>query len=172
MRFEIGFRVEVDPEFPADGGEAPQRMPEGLPRIGAVLRVTAPDAEPWDIAVGASSWWRTANPRAIALISDRHGLVLDVVDRRVVVDVPGVIRITEDERDDLVLLVSETQLTAVGADGVVWVSARLAWDDLKVVRIDAHGIVCTGYLGDFSRDEIVIDPADGSQLSGPVLPEV
>ena len=40
--FEIGFAVEVDPEFPADGGEPPQRIPPTLPRIGAVLRVTRP----------------------------------------------------------------------------------------------------------------------------------
>jgi hypothetical protein len=55
--FAIGFGVEVDPEFAPDGGEEPERIPSGLPQIGAVLRVTAPGHEPWDIAVSAPNWW-------------------------------------------------------------------------------------------------------------------
>lgn len=159
--FEIGFAVEVDPEFPADGGEPPQRIPAGLPRIGAVLRLTAPGATPWDIAVGAPNWWRTPIPTAVAIISDWIGYLVDVVERRVLVEVPGVVRIREDERHDLVLLITEGDLTAVGPRGVVWRSERIASDDLKVVAIDDRGIVCTGYDGGEFPTEFVVDPATG-----------
>lgn len=160
--FEIGFAVEVDPEFPADGGEPPQRIPPTLPRIGAVLRVTARDAAPWDIAVGAPKWWRTPIPTAIAFISDWRGYVADVVEQRVLVEVPGVIRIREDERNDLLLLITDTDLTAVGPDGVRWQSEQLAYNDLKVVAIDDRGIVCTGHDGGVFPSEFVVDPANGT----------
>jgi hypothetical protein len=67
--FEIGFAVDVDPEFPADGGDPPQRIPEGLLHIGAVLRVTAPGADPWDFAIGVPNWWPTPIPTSIAFMS-------------------------------------------------------------------------------------------------------
>lgn len=159
--FEIGFAVEVDPEFPGDGGEAPQRMPPGLPRIGAVLRVTAPGARPWDIAVGAPGWWRTPIPTAIAFISDWRGYVVDVVTRHILVEIPGVTRIREDERHGLLLLATSTSLTAVGVDGIAWETDNLARDDLKVVRIDASEIVCTGVIDDVLPTRIVIDPLTG-----------
>jgi len=98
--------------------------------------------------------------------------VLDVVEHRVVVDVVGTIRITEDERHDLVLLVRETDVTAVGRDGIRWTSDRLARDDLKVVGIESDRIVLTGYLGDVTHDRVAIDPRDGTQLSGPRVADV
>jgi hypothetical protein len=169
--FEVGFAVEVDPEFPADGGEPPQRIPADLPRIGAILRLTAPGADPWDIAIGQPNWWRTPIPTAIAFISDWDGFVVDVAERRVIVEVPGAVRIRQDERNDLLLLATFTDLTAVGTDGIAWKSARLAIDDLKVVAIDERGIVCTGDRGGVPfPDEFVIDPADGRLTSGPDLP--
>ncbi len=160
--FEIGFSVEVDPEFPAGGGEPPQRIPDDLPRIGAVLRVAAPGSQPWDIAIGAPNWWRTPIPAAIAFLSDWSGYVVDVVTRRVVVEVPGAVRVREDERNDLVLLITEGAITAVGPGGVAWRTADIARDDLKVVAIDDRGIHCTGYHGAEFPSSFLVDPADGT----------
>jgi hypothetical protein len=160
--FELGFAVEVDPEFPADGGEPPERIPAGLLRIGAVLRVTAPGAPPWDFAIGAPNWWRTPIPTAIAFISDFAGYVVDVVERRVLVEVPGAVRVREDERHDLVLLMTEGDLTAVGHAGIEWQSHGVAYDDLKVVAIDDRGIHCTGYDGGEFPSRFLIDPASGT----------
>jgi len=159
--FAIGFSVEVDPEFPPGGGETPQRIPDGLPRIGGILRLTAPGAPAWDIAIGRPNWWRTPISTAIAFISDWTGYLADVVERRVLVEVPGVARIREDERDDLVLLITQTGITAVGAGGLAWQTDGIAWNDLKVVAIDDRGIVCTGYDGGELPSEFVVDPATG-----------
>jgi hypothetical protein len=168
--FEIGFAVEVDPEFPGDGGEAPQRIPPGLPRVGAVLSVTVPGMERWDIAVGAPGWWRTPDPSAIAFISDWRGYVVDVVTRRILLEIPGVTRIREDERHDLLLLATGSFLTAVAADGVAWQTEDLVYGDLKVVGLDAHGIICTGMVDDVLPSRIVLDPSTGRVLPEPISP--
>ncbi|MEO8261932.1 MAG: hypothetical protein ABI566_05115 [Pseudolysinimonas sp.] len=110
-----------------------------------MLRITPLDGQPWDVAVGAPNWWRTPVPTEIAFISDGHGFVVDVVTHEVRVDVPGVIRITEDERHDLVLLIEDGVMTAVGPHGIRWRS-DLAIGDLKVRAIDARGIRCSGFL--------------------------
>jgi hypothetical protein len=169
--FEIGFGVEVDPEFPAGGGETAERIPGNLPRVGAILRVTAPGHPSWDIAIGAPNWWRTPMPTAIAFISDRTGFMAQVVERRVIGEHYGVTRIWEAEESDLLLMVSDTGITAVGADGIAWVSPRLAWDDLKVIRSDPERIVCRGFITSADlggpHSEITIDPRTGRQLTGP-----
>jgi hypothetical protein len=163
--FEIGFDVEVDPEFPADGGEPPQRIPRGLLRIGAVLRVTAPGAPSWEFAIGVPNWWRTPIPTAIAFISEWSGYIVDVVQRRVLVEVPGAVRIRQDERHALILMITEGSLTAVGPQGIAWRSENIAAYDLKVVAIDDRGIVCTGYDGGEFPSEFVVDPAGGKASS-------
>ena len=159
--FAVGFHVEVDPEFPASGGEPPQRFPAGLLRIGAILRVTAPGAMPWDIAIGVPNWWRTPIPTAIAFISELTGYLVDVAERRVLVEVPGAVRIRQDEKHGLVLLITGGSLTAVGAAGIAWQSEQIAADDLKVVAIDDRGIHCTGYDGGELPSEFIIDPTNG-----------
>jgi hypothetical protein len=162
--WEAGFTVGVDPEFPPNGGEAPQRIPANLTRIGAVLRLTAPASAPWDIAVGAPNWWRTPIPTAIAFISDWAGYLVDVVERRILVEEQGVVRIRQDQQHGLVLLIRPYDMTAVGPEGVAWHSDQIAGDDLKVVAIDDRGIVCTGYDGGEFPSEFVVDPATGKVL--------
>jgi len=139
-------------------------------RIGAILRITPLDGEAWDVAVGKAGWARTPNPHAIAVLSDGHGLVLDVVERTVLVDVEPVVRITEDELHDLVYLVGFSAISAVGHDGIAWSTGRLALDDLKVVRIEPERIVCSGSFGEPLPSEVVVDPRDGTRISGPDLP--
>ena len=158
---EAGFAVTVDPEFPPGGGEAPERIPAGLSRIGAVLRLTAPGAPPWDIAIGGPNWWRTPIRTAIAFLSDRTGYVVEVIDRRVLVEVAGAQRVRQDQRNGLILLLTTGGMTAVGAGGIVWATEDIALDDLKVVAIDEGGIHCTGYDGGELPSEFVVDPSTG-----------
>lgn len=160
--FPIGFAVEVDPEFPADGGEPPQRIPEGLLRIGAVLRITPPGSPAWDIAVGAPNWWRSPSRAAIAVLSDGAGYVLDVVERRVLLEIDDVTRVREDQLHDVLLFATGTGLVAAGADGIVWRDDGF-WPDLKVKRIERDVIICTIYAAD-GRAEVRFDPRDGARL--------
>jgi len=162
--FEIGFAVEVDPEFAPDGGVAPTRIPQNLVRIGAVLRVTAPDAAPWDIAIGAPNWWRAPIASAIAFVSDGTGYLVDVVSRRVLVEIPDAVRVREDERHELLLFATSVGLTAVGRHGVAWQTSG-AWPDLKVERIEADAIVCSIHDGTPRRGEVRFEPGKGIVLA-------
>ncbi len=126
--------------------------------------MVAPGAPPWDIAIGAPNWWRTPIPTAIALISDGTGYVVDVTERRVLVEVPGAIRVRQDALHDLILLITQSEMTAVGPDGVAWQSGRLAAADLKVVAIDDRGIVSTGYDGGELPSGFIVDPANGKAM--------
>jgi hypothetical protein len=145
--FPIGFSVERDPEFPPEGGTAPERIPPGLPAIGAVLRVTPVGGEPWDLAVGLPNWWRTPRATAIAFLSDGVGWVVDVAERRVLVRVAGAIRVFEAELAGLVLFTNGVDLTAVGSEGVVWNARDVVPADLKVLRADAEQATVSGYGG-------------------------
>lgn len=92
--------------------------------------------------------------------------MVDVPARRVLVEVPGAVRIRQDAHHDLILLLTQSEMTAVGPDGVAWQSGRLAAADLKVVSIDQDRIVCTGYDGGEFPVEIIVDPATGK--AGPL----
>ncbi|CAN5405954.1 hypothetical protein BH09ACT4_BH09ACT4_15700 [soil metagenome] len=133
--------------------------------MGAALRVTAPNALPWDIAIGSPGWWRTPIPTAIAFISEWTGYLVDVVSHQILFEVGGVVRITEDEQHNLLLLVSEGSITAVGPDGVAWCSENVAVDDLKVVAIDERSIVCSGFVGGDRPTQIVLNPRDGKPVA-------
>lgn len=96
-----------------------------------MLRLTSPDAEPWDLAIGAPNWWRAPSPTVIALISDGTGYLVDVAERRVLFEEAGVTRIREAEQSGLLLMCTARELIALDADGVAWRTVGLAVDDLK-----------------------------------------
>ncbi len=123
--------------------------------------MTAPGAPPWDFAIGLPNWWRTPIPTAIAFLSDGTGYVVDVAERRILIEVPGAVRVRQDALHDLILLITQSEMTAVGLDGVAWESGRLASDDLKVVAIDEDSIHCTGYDGGEFPSRFIVDPATG-----------
>ena len=166
MTFAIGFSVEVDPEFPGDGGEPPERIPVDLPRIRAVLRVTPRDGASWDVAVGTSGWWRTPIPSAIAVLSDGDAYLLDTVQRGVLSRVSGVLRIREDELHDQLLLTTPTDLIAFGADGIRWRNDLLGRADLKVDAVLRDRIVLSDYAPAAERRELAVDPVSGRSLRG------
>jgi hypothetical protein len=88
--------------------------------------------------------------------------VVDVASRRVLVEVPGAVRVRQDAHHDLILLITTTDMTAVGRSGIKWQTEQIATDDLKVVAIHADRIVCTGYDGGEFPSEFNVDPATGT----------
>ncbi len=141
----------------------PERIPADLSRIGSVLRITPADVGSWDVAIGQAGWWRTPAPARAAVISDGNGYLIDVVERRIVIEQPGVERIAEDERHDLVLMSTDRGLVAIDGRSVVW-RHDVFWPDLKVERFEPDAIVCSS-LGDSPRrPEVRFDPRDGSRL--------
>lgn len=127
-----------------------------------MLRLSHPDAVPWDVAIGEPGWARAPIATWIGFVSESTGYLADVVGRRVVHEVAGAIRTAEDELHDLVLFAGDG-LTAVGPDGIAWVNPG-PWVDLKVERIGPDAIVCSVLTQQPVRPEIRIDPCDGSLL--------
>lgn len=73
----------------------------------------------------------------------------------------------------LLVLADWIAAAAIGAGGVRWQTERLAIDDLTILSVGPSGIVCqcdSPGVGGVRR--IVLDPADGHQISGTPLPDV
>ena len=67
----------------------------------------------------------------------------------------------------LLLLVSYTDVTAIGRTGTAWSTPRLAWDEVEVLSASKDGIRCRGFLGIGGESLIVLDPPSGAVVSGP-----
>lgn len=127
-----------------------------------MLRLSPPGAVPWDIAIGQPGWCRAPVPSWVGFVSEGAGYLADVASRRLVHEVPGAIRIAEDELHDLVLFAGDG-LTAVGPDGIAWVNPG-PWADLKVESIGPDAIVCSVLTEEPVRPQLRLDPRDGSLL--------
>jgi hypothetical protein len=66
----------------------------------------------------------------------------------------------------LLLLLNDTDIVAIGPEGVAWRSPRLAVDSLQVVRADTEGIQCTAGLPSDFETPIVVDPVTGLVTAG------
>ncbi len=91
--------------------------------------------------------------------------MVDVASRRVLVEVPGAVRVRQDAHHDLILLITPTDMTAVGRSGIAWQTEQIAIDDLKVVAIHDDRIVCTGYDGGELPSSFALDPASGRRVA-------
>ncbi|MGN6501348.1 MAG: hypothetical protein ACTHKX_00390 [Pseudolysinimonas sp.] len=152
----------------------PQRIPEGLSRIAAVLRLTpiaggaageaAAQGVPWDVAVGSSGWWRTPVGAWVAVVSGDEAYLIDVIARRVVERFPGVNRIREDELHGQLLMSTGSELFAVGDHGIRWRSEVAGRGDLKVDAVHRDRILLSDHGGPARRIEIAVDPGTGARL--------
>jgi hypothetical protein len=181
--FEPHYQAEVDPEFPGDGdwrcrvlgyartGEAEEPFESrwGTP---AIVRVGPAEAESW-VGMFASGGLGgvtafTACPAPDQLAVGVDGLVylVDVTDpAKVLARHDQVTQIVAVAGEPLLLLVSFTDMIALGADGVRWKTRRIALDGLRVVGASADEIVasCDNLEG---SDTIVLDARTGDQTGG------
>lgn len=85
------------------------------------------------------------------------------------------IRTVVELRPVRVLLVSDLDITALGASGVEWRTNRLCVDDLAISRIENGVIHCTGWFGEsaeYGHDSILLSAATGEHVGGRQLPDV
>lgn len=177
--FATNYAVELNPEQPGAGwGDAQRVFVRPGTNEDVIAAVTPNGRHAW-LAVdgyfmGASPWvCATPNPNLICFgagWSEVGGQLVDVVQAEPVhqldLYMPNACGFPEL---GLLLLVSFTDITAIGVDGVAWESDRLALDDLSIVSASKDGIVCEGYFGGERPSRFTIDPATGKQISGPVF---
>ncbi len=185
--FEPEYLIEVDPEFPADGVWAdPVHCYdcEGSPsdavgtRWGApfVVRVTpTKTGQSWigmfesgGLGEGASEAHACPHPAQLCIVvgglaylvnaespSDGATPLLTPVTQIVAVDNPPQL-----------LLVTFSELVALGRSGIVWRSGRVALDGLRVETVVGDELHCVADNMEGGSDRLVLDPTSGEQTSG------
>ncbi|MGO1050049.1 hypothetical protein [Crossiella sp. CA198] len=160
--FEPAYAVEVEPEYPATGEwscpvfafDRDGRVIDeaewgfGMPRV---IRVTPTEAAEWVGLFPAGLPGRAdgvfAGPGAgqLCVVVNGHALVVRVDEPAAgaVIVCEPVNQVVPVVGAALLLLVTYTDLVAIGSDGVAWESARLALDGLRVVAASGAGIRCT-----------------------------
>lgn len=177
--FATNYTVELNPEQPGVGWGDQDRV---LIRPGlndaVVAEVTPLGGAPWlavdGMFAGSPPWaCATPNPNVVCFGAgwgEVGGRLIDVGRREAVLELDSYMPRAHGIPDlKLLLLVSFTEIVAIGEDGIAWESERLALDDLVVVETSADGIVCEGYFGGAHPVRFTIDPATGQQLAGPVF---
>jgi hypothetical protein len=178
FHFDPAFRCDVDAE-PADGlpnylfGRDGRRIEEfelesrwGTP---LVLQVAAASGDAWvgTFAAGGLGVERTvcACPFAyqMCVIVDGLAYLVDVTapDQPATIVHDGIVQVTVTRDPSLLLLVSDTDLSAISVTGVAWSAKRIVLDSLRVLRASSEAIVCSGDVGE-RMATITISPDTGT----------
>jgi hypothetical protein len=192
MEFErfglrTSYEVEVDPEAPVRGWRCPtftfadDGVVTGLDSIGPslLIKVITSTGE-WVgrfIAGhgGVSRVLATPQPDVCCVISSGRAYLVETEASppRAEVMIQGVgVHDAIASSDPPLLIVSDwIAAAAIGAGGIRWHTERLAIDDLTILSVSPTGIVCEcDSPGVGGVRQIVLDPSDGRQISGPPLP--
>jgi hypothetical protein len=177
--FPHSYHCEVLDELP--GTEAPRRQffpgdaAEG--QDGLLVRVTPDGGEPWIGTFAAGRHGRAGTDRVLALpdagklcvVSRGAGYVVAAGDPRSWESVRAVpiIDVRVVPAAGLVVFANFTEMMAYGAQGVRWRTKRLAWDNLKVVKVSETAII--GEYWDIREDAMArfeVDLETGAQRGG------
>lgn len=184
FQFEPAFDVVVDPEFPGDGDwgcdvfgfgrdgaiDEPFRSVWGTPFVVEVLPRVSPRWVGQYAAGGLgglSGVYACPSPNHLCVVVDGEAYLTDVERPRdgAVVAHDQVGQVVAVEGRPLLLLVRFIDIVALGPQGIVWKSQRLAVDDLRVVHASGDHIECTlDNLG--GSPTITLEAATGQQVSG------
>ncbi len=188
LGFEAVYSVEVDPEFPSDGDwhcpvfsfdREGHVAGEFVSRWGAplVVRVSQAGAPGWVGMFpagglgGVEGVFAGPAPAQMCVVADGQVYLarVDAPQDGAVIVHDQVAQVVPVADPPLVLLIRFMDIVAIGPAGIAWRSPRLAVDDLRVVRVDADGIHCTGELLGESPAALVVDTATGQVIAGPRL---
>lgn len=144
--------------------------PWGTPII---VRVTPADGKQWIGKFqagglgGVTGCFACPSPTDLCVVADGLAYLVNVTAPSLGASAvkQQIMQVVRVEVLPLFLLVSWTNILAIGESGVAWRTARIALDDLRVEVADARAIVCTGdMLGHPPRLEL--SPATGEQIGG------
>jgi hypothetical protein len=163
LEFDPGYDIELDPEFPSSGSwphpvyafdRDGRRVEEFLSRWGAprVILVHPHGAASWvglwphGGLEGVSGAFAMPDPSQLCVVEGGTAYVVDVLKPELDATVasPWAQQISASDDPRLLLVSTLVDITAVGVDGIVWESPRLAIDDLRIVRVEGGRIMATG----------------------------
>jgi hypothetical protein len=181
LGFAPAYEVEIDPQIPANGvlecesyayGRNGRRINDfdfdsrwGTPLL---LRVKPDRGEPWVAAFAAGGLGVVRNvyacpsPAQLCAVVDGLAYLVDVnaPDEPAMIAANAVVNVLPIRDVPLLLLASDTDLAGVGGDGAFWSAPRLVVDDLRVIRVSAEAIVCSGDVGG-RMATITVSPESG-----------
>jgi hypothetical protein len=187
LGFRHDYSIELDPEFPGDGewdcqavGFSAEGEPLGFLEspwgIPLVLRVIPQAGNDWVLSISGGNGltslrgiYATPQPDVFLAVVDGAGLFVRATDPSSAW--PLGVMVTQVYGSALprpVLLISRgISLVAMDADGILWQTPRLCWDDLTIERIEGNEVHCSG---DFLPPApFVLDLSTGERLSGPAF---
>lgn len=157
-RFEITLLDRIERSFGRVLGfpGAFELDPQRELSAGIVLGVRPAEGDPWlgvfeaEAHTGAAAARQVLgwpDGRSICVVLNGRAYVVDTFDpaRNLEIDVFPITDVLVAPSHDLVLFGSWVDVTAFGAEGFLWRTARLAWDDVALVRIEGDALVATGY---------------------------
>lgn len=185
LGFTPAYACEVDPELPGTGqwgyphygfgrdGRAaePFRSRWGTPLL---VRVAVTGTPRWVGSFEAGGMraltgvFACPRPTDALVVCDGQSYLVDVTapSHTTALSLWPVTQVCRVRDLDRVVLVSHSNLAALGPAGLAWNSQRLCLDNLRVLDAAAHGISCSGdFVG--STEEFTVDPSNGQIHSGP-----
>lgn len=159
FKFAHRYEVELLNELPGDltGIEHlyfPGASNEGG-RDGLLLEVSAPNRSPWlgtfafgyPSSVAANVIASCPNENSLAVISSGLGVIVDARNPLVWEEAKGfpVIDVKAVVERSLLLFVDFTMISAYGAQGWIWTTARLSTDELKIKQITPEYALVSGW---------------------------
>lgn len=180
--------MKIDLSFPHDYTVFTADLPPSGWLAPDVHYLPAPDsggAEEWSFAIeiypdvgeswigvfGAPGLWSrlsavfsTPDPSTFLAIAAGQPFLVKAADPKVVT-YPPCLAVTQAmplPALNMIVLADNTDLVAIGSNGVLWESGRLVTDDLKLIGLAGGVIKATGFVGGEGDDVTVnVDPATG-----------
>jgi hypothetical protein len=184
--FAPSYALEFEPEFPPDGvwtepvhafGRDGSHSTTVVARWGApsIIQVTPRSGESWigmfesgGLSEGVSEAHACPDPSRFCVISGGLAYLVNAdvpMDDAVPLLTP-VMQVAGIDDPALLLLVTYSELVALGRDGVAWTSGRIALDGLRVESIVGAQITCLADNLEGGEDRLVLDASSGQQILG------
>lgn len=117
--------------------------------------------------------YTTPNPAKLCVIAEGQAYIVDVVHPKScdILPIIPVLAVRSSAKHRLLIFANHTELLAIGIDGIVWKTARLSWDNMKLTSMNDDNIF--GVFWDIRSESemgFTVDLATGSHSGGADVP--
>jgi hypothetical protein len=174
--FPQAFDAAVLEEWPGGVVEVRAWPEDQAPSDGLLIRFQPHGGVTW---LGLFRFWDPVNsmsaivslprPDQVCVIAGGRALVLDVNEKRELYVLPilPVTDVRQTLREGINIVAGLTSVAAIGANGVLWHTRRITWDDLQIDGIEDGRVFGTGLDPTMAqRVGFSIDLATGDAIGG------
>ncbi len=95
----------------------------------------------WEPTGLLTGYWNCPHPYGLLVVVSGDGFLLDVKQPHSIIELSTicpVVSVTPVIEHEILLLASFTELAAISKSGLEWTTNRLAYDDLRILKISGH----------------------------------